>query len=340
MGFQQACHCQRSKRGDELIALFDGVTAILDGADDRGVSTRAADSLGFQGADQRRFGVPRGGLGFVAHRIELAAREGFILGEGGQGRFLIVQCCLGIVDPFNVGSEKAGKFDMTPGGPELGVIDSDRRRLKAELRLCHLCGDSPFPDHRVQLGLATGKALFLSGFHLAASRTDGFVSLLRILGFTGVLSHLGMEILATIAGFHALAGRGDGLVREVHAVGTHIGDVTVFVQPLGDLHRLSGGHIELAVGFLLQGAGGERGIGLAGLQPRFKLGHHIGFGFEVPGVLVEVLTAGDFFAVDSQQSRIERGSTGVHECGFEIPVGPLAKRQSFEFPLDQNADGD
>ena len=63
----------------------------------------------------------------------------------------------------------------------------------------------------------------------------------------------------------------DRHLRQVGRVGTHVGDVAVFVQALGDLHRAPGGEAELAVGFLLQRAGGERRVRLRGVRLVFDV---------------------------------------------------------------------
>src|SRR5204863_7820102 len=64
----------------------------------------------------------------------------------------------------------------------------------------------------------------------------------------------------------------NGLLRQGHRVGTHVGDVAAFVEILGDRHGALGGEAELATCFLLQGRGTEGGVRAAGV----RLGLHLG----------------------------------------------------------------
>jgi hypothetical protein len=91
------------------------------------------------------------------------------------------------------------------------------------------------------------------------------VRFLRVLGLGGVFAwarrHVGVAVILG----DDLARRGDGLRREVDAVGAHIGneagravaDIDALVQALRDLHGARRRKAELAGRFLLQGRGGE-----------------------------------------------------------------------------------
>ena len=63
---------------------------------------------------------------------------------------------------------------------------------------------------------------------------------------------------------HQIACRADRFFAERRAIGTHVSDVTVFVQLLCCTHRSLGGEAQLAVGFLLQRAGREGSAGAFG----------------------------------------------------------------------------
>ena len=65
----------------------------------------------------------------------------------------------------------------------------------------------------------------------------------------------------------------DGHRGQGRRVGAHVGDVPVLVEALGHLHRPPRGEAVLAVGFLLQRAGGERRIGPRGVGLVFQFGH-------------------------------------------------------------------
>ena len=88
------------------------------------------------------------------------------------------------------------------------------------------------------------------------------------MGLLGVLD-LGLVDRAAAAGRYSgpyceATSSPGGLDRhrgQVGRVGSHVGDVPVLVQALGHLHRVPGGEAVLAVGLLLQRAGGKRRIG-------------------------------------------------------------------------------
>ena len=88
---------------------------------------------------------------------------------------------------------------------------------------------------------------------------------LGVLGFGGIVARGGGQHVgaAAIVLGDDVANRGNGLAGDLHAVGAHIGDATFLIQALRDPHRVAGGKAQLACGFLLQGGGGERRIGVA-----------------------------------------------------------------------------
>ena len=75
---------------------------------------------------------------------------------------------------------------------------------------------------------------------------------------------LGTEVLGAVLGFDTGPGGGNGLLRQVHRVGSHVGDVALFIQVLGYTHGFSGREAQLAVGLLLQGGSRKGRRGLAG----------------------------------------------------------------------------
>ena len=82
------------------------------------------------------------------------------------------------------------------------------------------------------------------------------MGLLRSLAFGLVFP--GAAVLLSEHLDYLLPGGCDGLRGEVLGIGTHVGDVTVFVKPLGDGHRLRYRHTELASRLLLECGCGER----------------------------------------------------------------------------------
>ena len=149
------------------------------------------------------------------------------------------------------------------------IIDSHHHRLKFQPRFGHLRGDGSFPDQRIQLGLTAGQPEFVGGFHFGTGGANRFVGLLRVLLFAGELPHLRAEVFVTKTIDDTPPRRFDRLAREIDAIGTHVSDVTVFVQPLCRPHRVTGSQPQLAVSLLLQRTGGERRIRLTDLVAFF-----------------------------------------------------------------------
>ncbi len=160
------------------------------------------------------------------------------------------------------------------------------------------------------------------------------------------LGELGLDVLA---GF-VLGNR-----RDVDRVGSHVGDQTdgfaaadrdAFVQLLSDDHRALGLVAKLAAGFLLQGAGGERRVGVA-----------LTLGFldvdDRPGRAVEILfdqgrlDAGlqvDLFAGALDQigrkRRLARAVRTPGQLCLQRPVLDGNELQDLFFAIDHHAHGD
>ena len=127
----------------------------------------------------------------------------------------------------------------------------------------HLCGDGALPDQVVECVFLAGNRQGIGGPHFVASGANGLVGFLRAFGFGGVAPGLIAEVFVAVEFSDTLARGGDRLVAQIHRIGTHIGNVAVFVEGLGCAHRLLGSPAQLAVGLLLQCAGDERGRGRA-----------------------------------------------------------------------------
>ena len=104
-----------------------------------------------------------------------------------------------------------------------------------------------------------------------AGGANGFVGFLGVLTLDLIDSRRIGQILAAVFGANQVAGGIDRDLRQVRRIGTHVGDVAVLVQPLGHVHRPPCGEAQLAVGFLLQRAGGERLGRLARVGPLFEV---------------------------------------------------------------------
>jgi hypothetical protein len=137
------------------------------------------------------------------------------------------------------------------------------------------------------------------------------------------------QVVGTVEPRHDRARRSDGLIGEGGRVGTHVGDVAVLVQLLRHLHGAARTESQLAVGFLLQGTGGERRVGtqrarrlldrndgpFAVFEARDKV-TRLQFVQEedvlarrdLAGLLVEVLAGGEALATERHESGLERAA--------------------------------
>ena len=202
----------------------------------------------------------------MAKRQHLAVERGVALLHLRQELVLVVERCIRVIGPFNIGAEEAGEEDDAARGLEDGLAavggpDGELHIGEGDDRIGHLRGDRALPDEVVEAGLVAREPQFLGGGHAGAGRPDGLVRLLGSLGLGVELLGLGREILVAVAVHDGGTNRTDRLLREVGRVGTHVGDVTVLVELLRGRHRARRRHAELAVGLLLHRAGGEGRIG-------------------------------------------------------------------------------
>ena len=124
--------------------------------------------------------------------------------------------------------------------------------------ISHLTGNSTFPNQLVEFLFL--RSAFNGGvFHIG--RTDGFVSLLSTFRTGMILTHFAIFFAIEFRNF-LLAGI-DTQAREVDGVCTHIGNLSVLVQMLGNNHRLADGKAQFAGSFLLKRRRGEGGSGRA-----------------------------------------------------------------------------
>ena len=91
--------------------------------------------------------------------------------------------------------------------------------------------------------------------HVHVGGSYGLVCLLCALGIGVKLARLAVLLAPELCDF--LLARVDAQRGEVHRVGTHIGDASVFIQVLCHHHGLRHGESQFAGSLLLQGRGGE-----------------------------------------------------------------------------------
>ena len=258
----------------ELLALLAGVAARLDGVDDAGVRARSADAFALEQLHQRRVREARRRLRLVTRCREVDEVEDVALRQLRQGLVAVVERCVGVVGPFDVGPEEAGEHHGPATGAEregrrAGYEARDgagvcRRRLdagrhEAQPRVRHLRGDGALPDEVVERGLDTLQPVLVRRLHLRAGRSDGFVRLLGVARCLLECALLTDEEPLAVPLDDGRAGGGDGLRGEVDRVRAHVRDVAVLVERLRDAHGVLGREAELAAGLLLERRRRERG---------------------------------------------------------------------------------
>ena len=160
------------------------------------------------------------------------------------------------------------------------------------------------------------------------------------------------------------AGSLDRFFAQVDRVGAHVGDVAVFVEILGDAHGLARAEPQLAVGFLLQRAGGERRVGRTGGLFLFDFGdspdpaqqllaqrlclllveqQNFFACNNLAGLLVKIAAAGDTATVYCGERGLEAVAGLVWafvKLGLEIPVLAGHKRSALTFSQHQQTHSD
>ena len=224
-----------------------------------------------------------------------------------------------------------------------------------ELGLSHLAGHGALPDQLIEGQVLAIEACLVGGSEAFPSGANRLVGLLGVAGLGGELARSWAQVVLAIHRGHAVAGRIDGLVGEVHRIGAHVGDEAPLVEALGRAHGVAGREPQLAVGLLLEGAGGEGGHGLAhrglglhfGHPPRGSAGGRLeaagfgfaeqldlGAGFQGTGGLIEIGAASNALPFEMAELGFKAGAF-VLELGLEIPVaataegapGPLTQHQ-------------
>ena len=180
-----------------------------------------------------------------------------------------------IVAIFVIDPQKSIELDHRSGRPQVEQAGADLGRDIGggpfDIGGLHLARDRAHPDELIKLGLL---GLEMAGDVARPTRDVGransLVRFLRVLGL-GLITPRGFRHVAlAVVSADDLAERGQRVLGDLHAVGAHVGDqpdrlaadIHAFVKALSDPHRVGGGKAELAAGFLLQGGGRERWIGI------------------------------------------------------------------------------
>ena len=287
---QQLHHAKRQPRRHQRLPAPIHVLAIHNGRNRRGVGRGPSDTAFLHRLNQGRIRIARWRRSEVLpvfSRVEVAQGKFLVRvqlrqsGSRGRGRDLGVFAVVALlVAAFFVGGEEARFGDNRSRGREFGLVGGDAaaglnlHRDGCADGVIHLAGQGAFENQliklqfrRVQLrGQGGRQTEGVSGW---ANRLVGFLGTLG-LGFieSGLCRHRVLAVTRSRQGTR----RGNGLLRQIHRVGTHIGDEAVFVQGLGGAHGVAGIHPQFARGFLLQRRSGER----RGRATPIGLGFHFG----------------------------------------------------------------
>ena len=350
-----ALHQRHDREGGEgrheRRALLEHVVPPLDRVDDRGVRAGSTDARFLEQLDQRRLRQTRGRRRVVLVGGQLVERDVLALLDVRQERLALGQRRVRVVRTLDVGTQVTGEVDDAAVGLEHDVVlhtigrgrlARDAQHHAAPFGVRHLARHRALPDELVDLGFVVTErgTDLLDRRHGVAGGTDGLVRLLRVLDLPFVAPRFRREILVAVVGLDQLTRLLDGMRAEHNRVRSHVGDVTVLVQLLGGAHRAARVEAQLAVAFLLERRGDERRRGRAregllfGGQDREslaaqRLAQRVRAGvvqevhvvaLEFARIRVEVLAAGDAFAVDRDQLRVERLLVVRTELGREVPV--------------------
>ncbi len=318
--------------GDELLLLEPDIAAVAQHRKRRGVGGGTADAELLHLLDQRRLGVARRRLGEVLldgdpvlgqpiadiHRRQAAVVVFLVAAP----RFRHV------VAAFLVDGEEAVEALDLPGGAQAHLlrrragVDVDRRPL--ELGRGHLAGDGALPDHLVETGLLRLEP-DRGRMTRDVGRPDRLVRLLGVLGLRLVAARALRQVAVAVILRDHPADRRERLGRDVDAVGPHVGDVAVLVEPLRDLHGAGGGEAELPRRLLLQRRGGERCRRIAADRLGLDRRHRVGAGAErrldgAGGGLVGDVEPAELGAVVTHRAGDEAGGRRGLEGDLDAPV--------------------
>ncbi len=360
--------------GHEGAAPVRDVAAVLDRPDRRRVGRRPADALLLHRLDEGRLRVARRRRRLVPVRLGPEDRERGTLAELGKAPLLLGDVLLAhrllLVATLLVCREEATEGDDRParrqldlsGGRSLGEARRDLDGCGRAAGVGHLRGDRALPDQLVEGELLAAQlAGDLGGRAEPIPRgADRLVRLLRVLDL--LLVHPGRvgDVLGAVEVARLLTCGGEGGGRQGRAVGPHVGDVAVLVEPLRDPHRVLAREAQLAGRLLLECRGGEgRGgaprVGLLGDRAHAhpgvgaERGEGIGdargarlveldrLGVGQGAVVGEVPARRDALTVDARQPRREPlGLAARRELAVDVPVGRRDEGHPLALPLDDH----
>ena len=256
-------------RRNEGGTLLPDVAAVLNRSDDRCVGRRAPNTNVFQTLHERGLGKARWRLRFVALEDQWGGRDSCVaLFERRQAALVVGVGVFGaalLLNGLFINLAETAMLNDRARGVELHVLAAGTGGAQPQLHgfaraIGHLRGNRALPDQLIHTSFRdrhfAGHSI---GQHKRiAGGADGLVSLLRVLRLLRVEARrIGQEVLAITLRDHRTGGLQRG-VGQRGAVGTHVGDVALFVETLRRSHRHRRGKAKLVARFLLEGGGDER----------------------------------------------------------------------------------
>ena len=170
-----------------------------------------------------------------------------------QSRIFVFQLSRWVVRALYVGPEKAREVDRPPGDLEYRTARLERDLHAVSAGVCHLAGNRPLPHHVKQFELVVLQFLPQRFRQLEGmtGRPNGLVRFLCVLDFGMIYTRLfGQEIIAVFRS-DKISGGVHGDLCQTGRVGSHVRNVPVFIQALGQLHCAAGRVSQLSVRLLL-----------------------------------------------------------------------------------------
>ena len=365
MFVEQVDDGERGPGGHEGRALLPDVPALEDREDGVGPRGRSADAEFLELLHQARLGVAGGRRRAVALGCHRRHRDDRPDREHRQLCFALFGA-LALVGALDIDSAVPGEGDGGTGGGELAVggcarsilgdCCTDTHRHRGADGIGHLRGKRALPDEAIQRQfLAIQLGGHLVGCAQRGGGPDALVGLLSVLHLVREVSDGLGDMRLAVDTLDLGAHCPECLLRQRHAVGTHIRDEATLVEALCKAHHLGSRQAQLSAALLLERRGHERRLrrravglvldtayGEGGARQRAGecLGtrsvHHDGALLGRTGG-VEVLAARDPGAVEGDEGGGERRAGGRQCC--DVPVAGAHEGNALLLALHHEPDG-
>ncbi|MBV6490296.1 MAG: hypothetical protein CNCCGFBP_00752 [Fimbriimonadaceae bacterium] len=364
-------HCKEREPGrNQRAASIAYITPINDHRKDRRVGARPANPKVLQRLDQRRIGVPRGRLRFMAFRLDAKFCHQVACCKLRKRGLLLLQLLLLRIRSLHIGQKEPRKQNPLSRSGEAKLsrvgcdfdLDARSGRVGGE----HLASERAAIDQLIKVVMLLAESLKGRFQALRASldgrRANRLVRFLRVCDLRRIAIRFGRKAIVSELPGNLLPNRLDGLLREVQAVGSHVGDQTdpfapadidALVQVLGDPHCSVRRPSKLPVGLLLERCGSKRRRGavldvlrfdsrdlpsIGAVRRRAKLfapalvQEHGALRSNGPCGVVEVRARNHRRTVDEAKVGLELDSLGLQPRP-QVPILPCLKRPSLLFTI-------